>query len=221
MGGRGDETRAGLIDVAITLFGRHGFDGVATRELASAAGTNISSIQYHFGNKDGLYRTALEQVTAEIQSLVEPRLANLERGIREAGDNPEQLAALARAFAESWARGVLSERGTQRRFPFVMRELTFPSDHFDLIYERFYKRFLDVLAMLVAASKRTERADTATRIRSHAALHVLMCFLEGQAVFWRQMGWKRYTPDRVEQMVPTLSETFVKALGYGAWALPR
>lgn len=210
---RGGETGASLIEAAITLFGKQGYDGVTTRELAGAARTNVSSIRYHFGGKDGLYRAALEQVTAEIQELVEPRLASLEAGIRTAGTDREQLATLARAFVASWARGVLSERRTQRRMPYVMRELTSPSRHFNLIYERFYRRFLDVFALLVGARNHADPADPATRVRTYAALHVLMCFIEGEVVFWRQMGWNRYTPDRVEQMLPTLCDTFVDTLG--------
>ena len=94
-----------------------------------------------------------------------------------------------------------------------MRELTFPSKHFDLLYERFYRPFLDALALLIAALNATTVSDPATLIRAHAALHVLTCFIEGETVFWRQMGWKRYTSERVEQMIPTLCDTFVDVLG--------
>lgn len=211
-GPREDRTRRNLVDAAITLFGRRAYDCVTTIQLAAAAGANQSSIRYHFGGKDGLYRAALEQIASEIRANIDPRLAALEAGIAGADNSPERLRSLARALAESWARAVLSKPRTHERLPFIMRELTFPSKHFDLIYERFYRRFLDPLSILIAALNNLTVSDPATLIRAHVALHVLTCFIEAEVVFWRQMGWKRYTSEHVEQMIPTLCDTFVDVL---------
>ena len=49
-----DATRLALVMAALKLFGRQGFDGTSTREIATAANANIGSIAYHFGGKDGL-----------------------------------------------------------------------------------------------------------------------------------------------------------------------
>ena len=212
-GGRGEATRVKLIETAILLFGRRGYDAVTTRELATAAEANLSAIRYHCGDKDGLYRAALETVTAEIQALVDPRLSDLQRGIVSAGGNRDKLAALAGGFVEGWARSVLCDRRTQRRMPCIMREVTSPTKHFDLIYDRFYRPFLDLLALLIAALHSDDASQPAVRIRTHAALYTLLSFIEAESVFWRDMHWKRYTPERVEQMLPTLRATFIDVLG--------
>ncbi|MDG4869780.1 TetR family transcriptional regulator, partial [Guyparkeria sp. 1SP6A2] len=47
-------TQTELIRAAIALFGTAGFGATSTRAIAARAGTNISSISYHFGGKDGL-----------------------------------------------------------------------------------------------------------------------------------------------------------------------
>jgi AcrR family transcriptional regulator len=56
-----EDTRDKLIQVAKTLFSEKGFDGTTVKDIASAAGVNISLISYHFQGKEGLYRTCLEQ----------------------------------------------------------------------------------------------------------------------------------------------------------------
>lgn len=51
----GADTKRRIIESALELFGRFGFDGTSIRQIATAAGTNVASINYHFKNKDSLY----------------------------------------------------------------------------------------------------------------------------------------------------------------------
>ena len=43
------------------LFAEQGFAKTSTREIALAAGTNVASISYYFGDKAGLYRAAFTE----------------------------------------------------------------------------------------------------------------------------------------------------------------
>src|SRR5699024_965607 len=52
---RSEVTRQRLLDAALRLFGRDGFDAVSTRALAAAADVNQAAIPYHFDSKEGLY----------------------------------------------------------------------------------------------------------------------------------------------------------------------
>jgi len=60
----GDETEATrrqrIIEAALKLFARHGFDGTSTRRIAEAAGVNEALIFYYFSTKEGLLSTLLE-----------------------------------------------------------------------------------------------------------------------------------------------------------------
>lgn len=56
-----EDTRERLIHAATQLFAQKGFDGASVKELAQAAGVNVSLVSYHFGGKENLYRTCLEQ----------------------------------------------------------------------------------------------------------------------------------------------------------------
>ena len=61
---RSDVTKKALIEAAFVLFAEKGFAATSTREIASAAKTNIASIPYHFGSKAGL-RMACAQTLIE------------------------------------------------------------------------------------------------------------------------------------------------------------
>ena len=43
---RGEDVRLKLLQAAIEVFGRHGFDGASTRMLSGAAGVNLQAIPY-------------------------------------------------------------------------------------------------------------------------------------------------------------------------------
>ena len=50
-----------LVLAALKLFAERGFSGASTRDIADAAGANISAIRYYFGDKAGLYRAAFTE----------------------------------------------------------------------------------------------------------------------------------------------------------------
>ncbi len=55
-------TKERIIDIAGDIFGREGFKATTIRKIAEAADANIASINYHFRDKDGLYRAVLEDI---------------------------------------------------------------------------------------------------------------------------------------------------------------
>lgn len=76
----GDERRQRLVRAAVELFSERGFGGVATKQIADAAGVNEALLFRDFGTKQGLYTAILDSKTedphaaelrAELQSLAE------------------------------------------------------------------------------------------------------------------------------------------------------
>jgi AcrR family transcriptional regulator len=59
MTGRDHETRGRLLAAAVKLFAVRGFKKVTVREICHEAGANVAAVNYHFGDKIGLYREVL------------------------------------------------------------------------------------------------------------------------------------------------------------------
>jgi AcrR family transcriptional regulator len=87
------QVRERLLETALALFTRHGFDGVSMRRLAREAGATPAMIHYYFGDKHGLFRALLEEVLA-------PRLDELES---LAGKRPVTLAEFMGVFISMFA----------------------------------------------------------------------------------------------------------------------
>ena len=64
-----------LLDTAIEQFGRYGFEGASTRQIAKASGAAMSSITYHFGGKEGLYLAAADRIASGISEMQAPLFA--------------------------------------------------------------------------------------------------------------------------------------------------
>jgi|LauGreDrversion4_2_1035121.scaffolds.fasta_scaffold92993_5 AcrR family transcriptional regulator len=56
----GERARRRLLSAALVLFARHGYAKTSIRAISEAAHTNVASISYYFGDKQGLYRAIFE-----------------------------------------------------------------------------------------------------------------------------------------------------------------
>src|SRR6267154_1886804 len=56
-----DPTREKLLTVAGRVFAARGYQATTVREICSAAGANVAAVNYHFGDKFGLYTEVLQQ----------------------------------------------------------------------------------------------------------------------------------------------------------------
>lgn len=54
-----EQTRFRLLNAAHEAFSQNGFQGATVREICRRAETNVASVNYHFGSKDGLLAEAL------------------------------------------------------------------------------------------------------------------------------------------------------------------
>lgn len=62
------ETRARLLSVGARLFGARGFKKVTVREICREAKANVAAVNYHFGDKLGLYREVLQSAIEGMRS---------------------------------------------------------------------------------------------------------------------------------------------------------
>jgi TetR/AcrR family transcriptional regulator len=60
-----------ILDKALQLFGEKGFDGTTIREIAESAGVNHALINYHFGSKDALWKSAVDLLFARLDKVLE------------------------------------------------------------------------------------------------------------------------------------------------------
>src|SRR5580700_8874639 len=66
-----DATREKLLDAAGRVFAKRGYYSTTVREICVAAGANVAAVNYHFGDKLGLYTEAVQMSlrSAELEAM--------------------------------------------------------------------------------------------------------------------------------------------------------
>jgi len=141
-----------LIETAIQQFGRHGFEGASTREIARASGTAMSSITYHFGGKQGLYLAAADHIAASVKAIQGPAL-EAARQVAENGTRDQAIEALL-AVLDGFALMMLSPQ-TEAWALFITREQQNPTEAFDRLYTGVMQGVVEVF-VAAAARIRTD-----------------------------------------------------------------
>jgi len=190
------DSRSRLLAAATPLFARRGLNGVSVRELASAAGVNLSMISYHFGGKEGLYAEILKAQFSvfrhidEIAKMDLPPLGKFREYIR-------------------WTIG------RYRRNPYLLRfyvsELTNPTPCFRSIVRPAVRKILKVLhdafAQGIAEKQFRDRLDPADGVLALAGM-INFYFLVSPAA----RGFVANTPARDEELVEHFMDIFKKGI---------
>lgn len=70
-------TRQRLIDVALPMFARSGYNGASTRQIAYLSRVNLAVIHHHFGGKRNLYWACVDDVYRRLSERIRKDLAGI------------------------------------------------------------------------------------------------------------------------------------------------
>jgi len=173
-----------LLEVAIEQFGRLGFEGASTRDIARASGTAMSSITYHFGGKEGLYLAAADHIARQIAEAQAPALA----AARVAAERPEREAAVEALLAilDGFAQMMLRPE-SEPWARFIIREQQAPTEAFDRLY-RGAMQPVAATALLLVARARPDLTDQEARATAVLMMGQAMILRSGRAAACRILG---------------------------------
>ena len=180
-----EHTRSALIQAAGELFAASGFAGVSARQVADRAGVSLSTIPYHFGSMDTLYREVLlvaSEVSPEAQPLVDQALA---------ADPTEGLRLAIR-----WVFADFAGQKVAWPVQLLERECLDPSPTFREVVRRKFKPEADWLAAVIGRAVGRTADDEAVQYGVTAMYTLASAFLT------RQQLWSELTPavaERVQQ----------------------
>lgn len=117
-------TREHLLEAAGEVFAEAGFRAATVREICHRAGANIAAVNYHFGDKEQLYRTVLQET---YRAAVAKYPADL--GLTPRAKPEERL----RAFVYSFLMRIFSEGPSARHGKLMAREMIEPTGALDEI----------------------------------------------------------------------------------------
>ncbi|HTN52566.1 MAG TPA: CerR family C-terminal domain-containing protein [Anaeromyxobacter sp.] len=206
--GRDDRTRRRLLEQAAELFAERGFEAVSVRELCRAAGANLAAVNYHFGDKAGLYGEVVERAIATMHALEAEAWQGAPTGPEE------RLRAYVGAFLER----IASRRRGSWVHRLLSREFEAPTPALDRVVERVFRPRLARLAAIVAELMGCPPGDPRVG-RAVASVQGQCLLYRNRAVASRlDPGW-RPTPERLDELADHVTRFSVA--GIRALASPR
>jgi TetR/AcrR family transcriptional regulator, regulator of cefoperazone and chloramphenicol sensitivity len=143
------ETRARLLKAAEAMFAERGFKRVTVREICRAAHANIAAVNYHFGDKLGLYRDVLQTATESMRRLTDDA--------RAAGTGQPAEEKLRR-YLNIFLHRLLAP-GHEPMYRLVQREMQDPTPVLDAIVEEGVRPRVLYLSEIVADIIGCDRSD--------------------------------------------------------------
>ncbi|RJL09149.1 CerR family C-terminal domain-containing protein [Paracoccus siganidrum] len=181
-------TRALLIRAAMIRFGREGYEAASTRAIAADAGTNISSIAYHFGGKEGLRIACADAVADQIQQVA--RTVPLVPVVL----SPRMARATLRRLVRRMVTFLILGAGANEMVGFVLRELAQPDSP---VLERLYATLVEprhagLCAIWSAATGRPAESDD-VKLAVFTLVGQVAYFRLAAPIVQRRMGWQGYS----------------------------
>lgn len=198
-----DATRMALVMAALQLFGRQGFDGTSTREIAAAANANIGSIAYHFGGKEGLRLAAADYIVETIQAIAAQAFGSAAPALPTTSGQAE---ALLDATVERMVGFIVARPEAGEIVQFVLRELSTPTDALDRIYNGVFEPVHLRLCHLWAVATGEDAESEKTRISVFMMIGQVVYFRIARAAVMRRMDWADIGPAEAAKVIGIAKE---------------
>jgi AcrR family transcriptional regulator len=191
-----DPTRDKLLDVAGRIFADRGYRAATIREICVAAGANVAAVNYHFGDKLGLYAEVVRQSAriAEFQAA--------QTVIDQDAPAEEVLRAIIRARLHSLFRG---ER-PDWNFRILAHELAQPTPALRRLVNKAGHPLFHRLLELIGGMIGLPAEDESTRLCAISLLGQIMIYaLAGPLVtaIWPEF---ELTPEQVDRIADHIAD---------------
>lgn len=194
--GTADPTREKLLAVAGPIFADRGYQATTIREICAAAGANVAAINYHFGDKLGLYTEALQQSVRAAQLMA----------VRNTLDQNTPPEEILRALIRARLRSISGDNLPDWHSRLLAHELAQPTPALrqliDKVSRPIYKRLLELIGGMIGLPPN----DDNTRLCAISIVgQVLAYVLPGPLLpeIWPEL---QLTPAQVERIADHIAD---------------
>ena len=216
-GDRGDATRRALIEAAIAEFARDGFHAASTREIARSSGANQALIGYHFGGKEGLYLAVFQFISEQIQARVGAAVGPIKAYLAELQDDSpltalqhEECIALLMRLVEGMTR-MFTDPHAKPWAQLILREQQSPTKAFDILFDGFMSRYLDIVTRLILRLRPELSRDEAA-LGVITILGQILVFRVARSTLLRHMAWPDVGPEQVDLILKQIKANLTAML---------
>jgi TetR/AcrR family transcriptional regulator, regulator of cefoperazone and chloramphenicol sensitivity len=192
-------TRERLLEAAGEVFAERGYTGATVRAICQRAGANVASVNYHFGDKQALYREVLQYAFTRTHA---------QFPVHTQGGMHEQV----RAFVEGFLKRLFSAQASWHG-KIMAQELADPSPSGALegVVHGFMRPTLATVDTILAKACPGLNAEE-RRLHTFSLLGQCVFFKHARPVLDQLYGPGAYTEDQIPVLTDHIVTVFLRGL---------
>ena len=192
----GETTRARLLEAAAEVFAEAGYQQAKIRQICARAHANIALINYHFGDKMGLYTEVLQQS-------VRSGHVDLIQDVLDHGGPPEDIL---RGIIKARIHGMRAGSVSDRQFRIALQELAHPTAAFTRVIENvtrpIYNRILELIGGMIGLPPTNEK----TRLCAHSIMGQIMIYVLAGRVLRQLWPELKMAPGQLDRIADHIAD---------------
>ncbi|HBT75485.1 MAG TPA: hypothetical protein DEB39_00855 [Planctomycetaceae bacterium] len=173
------DPRQALIEAGVEVFGKYGYDGATTRQIARTAGVNLAAIPYYFGGKEELYRATVQWIVDSLRDNVREQIGSWVDTLDYDAMNAEELVEAAIHILLSFTACIERKDSAGVKL-IITREQIMPTTSFPVVHEGLREPLFVILGRIVGKLMRCDPDDPEVIIRIHALISQATFFSVGR-----------------------------------------
>lgn len=170
------DTRERLLQAAGEVFARRGFKAATIREIAGIAQANVAAVNYHFGDKQGLYSAVLKHTLSSAIQKYPPEL----------GTNPDSTPEeRLHAFIRSFLMRILDEGLPAWHGKLMAREIAEPTAALNELTDKLIRPLYEYLTEIVRKLLGDNPDEETVRVCSICIMGQCLYYRHGRPVILR------------------------------------
>src|SRR5918994_361428 len=184
-------TEKRLLEAAGEIFAEYGYRAATVRQICEKAGANIAAVNYHFGDKEGLYMAVLRSVPdAHAEKFP------ADRGLPPGASAEQRLAA----YIESLLNRVFDEGRPGWHTKIMAREMIEPTRAFDTLVADVALPVHRELASIVRELLASKATEDAVRLCTLSILSQCVYYHHARSVLSRLYPQQEYGSQDIAQL---------------------
>jgi len=196
-----ESSKEKLLQAAIQNFATCGYEGASTRQIAAAAGVNISAIAYYFGGKRGLYRAVLTCISDAVKGQFLLPAKEAKEKLADPKLSHDELLAIAKKMLSDFTEFLLGDNVPPAIVHILLREQVEPSEDFPLLYEPTIKKMHELLTQAIARLSGLAFPSEEATICAHAIIGQIIVFKTHKAIALHRLKWKKYGEKEIAKII--------------------
>jgi len=185
-----------LLEVSGRVFAGRGYQAATIREICVRARANVAAVNYHFGDKLGLYTAVLEQSVraAQVEAV---------QNVLDQNAPPEEIL---RAVIRARLRGVYRGAEPDWHFQILAHELAQPTPALRQLINKvarpIFKRLLELIVGMIGLSPN----DDKTRLCAISVMGQILAYVFAGPLLAGVWPELKMTPEQVERIADHIAD---------------